>query len=262
MATTRTREGSIGRLNQHSSPEIWLHFGRYRARLAETDDDRTAIYRLRFLVFNLELNEGSEAAYETGEDRDAFDAFCDHLLVEDVPTGKIVGTYRMQSGMRAAEALGYYSACEFDFAPYEPLRASILELGRACVHREHRSLEVLTLLWRGIARYAQARKLRYLVGCCSVTTQEPRVGATMYRNLTDYLAGPEFLTRATPECAMSMDEVLEEKPKLPKLLRAYLAVGAKICGPPAIDREFRTIDFLTLLDLEELSPVVKAKFLG
>ena len=59
MATTRTHESGIGRLTQHSSPEIWLHFGRYRARLAETDDDRTAIYRLRFLVFNLELNEGS-----------------------------------------------------------------------------------------------------------------------------------------------------------------------------------------------------------
>ena len=76
------------------------------------------------------------------------------------------------------------------------------------------------------------------------------------------LAGPEFLTVTTPECAISMDELLEEKPKLPKLLRAYLAIGAKICGPPAIDREFQTIDFLTLLDLEELSPTVKARFLG
>jgi putative hemolysin len=261
MATT-SYESGIGRLTQQSSLDIWLTFGRYRARLAETDDDRSAIYSLRFLVFNLELNEGVEAAYETGEDRDAFDAFCDHLLVEDVSTGKIVGTYRMQSGARAAEALGYYSACEFDCAPYEPLRASILELGRACVHREHRSLEVLTLLWRGIARYAKLRGLRYLVGCCSVTTQDARVGATMYRNLSEYLAGPEFLTVPTPECAFPLDEVLEEKPRPPKLLRAYLTVGAKICGPPAIDREFGTIDFLTLLDLEDLSPTVRARFLG
>jgi putative hemolysin len=49
--------------------------------------------------------------------------------------------------------------------------------------------------------------------------------------------------------------------KVPKLLRAYLAVGAKICGPPAIDREFKTIDFLTLMDLKTLHPRVRARFM-
>jgi len=48
----------------------------------------------------------------------------------------------------------------------------------------------------------------------------------------------------------------------PKLLRAYLSIGAKICGPPAVDREFKTIDFLTLLDLERISPTARARFLG
>jgi putative hemolysin len=48
----------------------------------------------------------------------------------------------------------------------------------------------------------------------------------------------------------------------PKLLRTYLAIGAKICGPPAIDREFRTIDFLTFLDLHALPPSVRARYLG
>ena len=46
----------------------------------------------------------------------------------------------------------------------------------------------------------------------------------------------------------------------PKLLRAYLSIGAKICGPPAIDREFGTIDFLTLLDLQALPAMVRAHF--
>lgn len=35
----------------------------------------------------------------------------------------------------------------------------------------------------------------------------------------------------------------------PRLMRTYLSLGAKICSPPAIDREFKTIDFLTLFDL-------------
>ena len=37
-------------------------------------------------------------------------------------------------------------------------------------------------------------------------------------------------------------------PAIPKLLRAYLSLGARICGAPAIDREFGTIDFLAVLD--------------
>jgi hypothetical protein len=46
-----------------------------------------------------------------------------------------------------------------------------------------------------------------------------------------------------------------------KLLHAYLAIGAKICEPPAIDREFGTIDFLTRLDLRALPAIIRAHFL-
>jgi putative hemolysin len=45
------------------------------------------------------------------------------------------------------------------------------------------------------------------------------------------------------------------------LLRAYLSLGAKICGPPALDTDFKTIDFLTFLDLEALAPAVRNHFL-
>ncbi len=50
--------------------------------------------------------------------------------------------------------------------------------------------------------------------------------------------------------------------KVPKLLKTYLAIGARIAAPPAFDREFRTIDFLTLLDLEMLSPAARNRFLA
>ena len=99
--------------------------------------DREAACRLRFRVFNIELGEGLESSYETGIDTDHFDVFCEHLLVEEKTSGRVVGTYRMQSGATAAMNLGYYSAQEFEFAPYEPLRRDILELGRASIDREH-----------------------------------------------------------------------------------------------------------------------------
>jgi putative hemolysin len=40
--------------------------------------------------------------------------------------------------------------------------------------------------------------------------------------------------------------------KIPKLMKIYLAYGAKICGGPAIDRQFMTIDYLGLIDVKSL----------
>src|ERR1700749_4764727 len=103
----------------------------YTVRLARDSADIEAAQRLRFQVFNLELNEGLDAAYLSGRDADQFDDCCDHLLVEDARTGNVVGTYRLQTGQLAAANHGYYSAQEFDFDPYEPIRCETVELGRA-----------------------------------------------------------------------------------------------------------------------------------
>ncbi|MGB7169522.1 MAG: GNAT family N-acetyltransferase, partial [Acidobacteriaceae bacterium] len=152
---------------QSGALHIALTLGRYQLRLAETLADREAACRLRFKVFNIELGEGLESSYNTGLDQDHFDLFCDHLIVENRSRGEIVGTYRMQSGTTAGRNLGYYSEQEFDFVPFATIRSEVLELGRASIDREHRSSEVLTLLWRGIAQYARHYRLRYLIGCSS-----------------------------------------------------------------------------------------------
>ncbi len=267
-----------------AKPRIHAEVGRYRVRLAETAEDRVAACRLRFKVFNIELGEGLESSYQTGLDTDQFDLVCEHLLVEDKleenPAKRIVGTYRMQSGTTAARNLGYYSEQEFSFGPYEPLRAGILELGRASIDREHRTPEVLTLLWRGIAQYATDMGLRYLIGCSSLTSQDPAEGWQMYRQLEHYRVPPEFETEPTAAYACPAEQESrqpqpstpqEDRPldtpattpvKVPKLLKTYLAIGARIAGPPAWDREFGTIDFLTLLDLKLLSASARNRFLA
>jgi putative hemolysin len=129
----------------------------------------------------------------------------------------------------------------------------MVELGRACVDEAHRNLQVLGLLWQGIARYARDHGARYLVGCSSITSQDPAVGVTLHANLhRHHLAPVEWRTRPHPDYECAAESLLEEGPKVPKLLRAYLALGAWICGPPALDRAFKTIDFLTVLDFESL----------
>ena len=161
--------------------------GSYRVRLASSDADRLAAFRLRFLVFNLELNEGLDTAHATGYDTDEFDAVCDHLIVEHPGSGKVVGTYRLQTGAVASANSGYYSEREFDFTPYKRLGYSVIELGRACVHRDHRSSEVLYLLWRGIAQYAIHHGGRYLIGCSSLTSQDPAHGTAVYGAMREHL---------------------------------------------------------------------------
>src|ERR1041384_3817183 len=106
----------------------------YRTRLARTTEDVRAAQSLRFQVFNLELNEGLEQSYATGLDEDPFDAVCDHLIVEHLPSASIVGTYRLQTGHNAAAYRGYYCAQEFEFQMFEPFREEMIEFGRACVY--------------------------------------------------------------------------------------------------------------------------------
>ena len=235
----------------------------YVVSLARSDDEVRRAQALRFEVFNLELNEGLQDSFETGLDADRFDPVCDHLLVKEMSSGRVVGTYRLQTGTNAAAYHGYYCEQEFEFSRFERARSEIVELGRACVQREHRNLVVLGLLWKGIADYARAHRGRYLLGCSSLTSQDPAVGASAYNEMyRRYLAPAEWRTRARPAYDCPLDHLAPEPPKLPKLLRAYLGIGAKICGPPALDRAFKTIDFLTLLDLQSLHPMVRQRFLS
>jgi putative hemolysin len=235
----------------------------YSLRLASKPQEKIEAFRLRFRVFNLELNEGLQSAYAIGCDTDEFDAVCDHLIVEHKSSGRVVATYRMQTGAAATANFGYYSEREFDFSPFEPLRDSVVEVGRAAILKEHRTFEVLNLLWKGIGAYAVERGGRYLLGCSSFASQDPAEGLALYRQLEPYLAASELRTK--PRCGFSLSM---ESPRPitnliapPRLLRAYLNLGARICGEPALDREFKTIDFLTLLDLENMPPVARSRFL-
>ena len=246
----------------HKHPQKHTSTKEYSVRLAQTLEEKARAFRLRFLVFNIELQEGLESAYATGYDTDEFDEVCDHLIVEHKATERVIATYRMQTGANAAAKIGYYSEQEFDFSPLEPIRDSLVEVGRAAILKEHRTFEVLNLLWKGIANYATEHRGRYLVGCSSLTSQDPAEGFELYRQLQPFLASPELRTKPQNgfELPQRAGDCVQVTITAPRLLRAYLNLGAKICGEPALDREFKTIDFLTLLDLETLSPVARARF--
>jgi len=227
--------------------------GRYLVRYARTSEDLDAIQRLRFQVFNLELGEGLESAFATGRDHEDLDLRLHHLLIACQSTGEVVGTYRLQTA-EMAERHGFYSAGEFDLSglPPEFLREAV-EVGRACVARDHRNGRVLNLLWRGLAMYLTWNRKRHLFGCCSLTSQNPAEGQATMRFLG--LHGHVHPTlHAPPLPGMGCEGADPEEVRgfpvhIPPLFESYLNLGAKVFGPPAIDRQFKTIDFLVALDV-------------
>ncbi|MFY9556107.1 MAG: GNAT family N-acyltransferase [Blastocatellia bacterium] len=248
-------------------PQTEIHEGRYHLRFARTPEELDALLKLRFEVFNLELREGLDSSFLISRDLDEFDPSCHHLIVEDNANNRVVGTYRMQTGDMAASAKGFYTAAEFDLArfPANVLNSSV-ELGRACVAGDYRNTQVLFLLWKGLAAYVAHNRKRYLFGCCSITSQQPLDGLRVM-GLLEQAGNIHPSLRSAPrpgfECVADAERRSRvSEASIPKLFRTYLRFGAKVCGPPAIDRRFKTIDFLVLFDVFEMDAQLRQMFFG
>jgi putative hemolysin len=246
-------------------PALERTAGSYRLRFGRTPADLAAVQRLRFEVFNRELGEGLAASWATGRDADPWDEIFHHIVIEHAPSGEIVGSYRVQTGDMAEQHGGFYSEAEFDLGrlPRDLLRDAV-EIGRACVHAAHRNGRVLHLLWRGLAAYLRWNGKRYLFGCCSLPTLDSALGVEAWRQLkregfvsTRHSVAPHHGAACELERATG---VTLGAGHLPPLFQSYLNLGAEVCGPPALDAEFGTIDFLVLLDLERVDERTRRTF--
>ncbi len=247
-------------------PELALEQGRYALRFARTPAELDAILRLRFEVFNLELGEGLAESWSSRRDRDEFDAVCHHLYVEDRTRGEVVGTYRLQTDEMARAGAGFYAAREFGLHELpDAVRADAVELGRACIARSHRSSRALLLLWRGLAAYLRWNRKRFLFGCCSLTSQSPAEGWAVHDALRERNALHASLSiPPLPALACLRGEALPSLPDggVPPLFDMYLRMGARVISPPALDREFGTIDYLVLFDVNDLPEARATRLLG
>jgi putative hemolysin len=246
----------------------------YEVKFATTFAEIDAAMRLRFEVFNLELNEGLRSSYEKGYDSDAYDAWCDHLIVKDRSLNKVVGAYRLLRQSNARRGLGFYSENEFDLGNLRNLPGESLELGRSCVARDHRSFSVINLLWVAITQYAIENRIRRLFGCCSLHCATVEEAQPIYDYLRARHFSPEPL-RVYPHEAYRIavrdgtGEMIEKPEnndeqkvwrRLPPLLKGYLRAGAVICGAPAFDPEFGTADVFALLDMEKFTAPYKQRY--
>lgn len=262
----KTLQDKISNNNQSTIPQFIIEDELYITRLARTPIELDEALKLRFEVFNLEMGEGLQSSFQTLRDEDDFDQQCHHLIIIEKVSQKIIGTYRMQSYDIAKEGKGFYSNDEFvlDSLPVSIVE-NAAELGRACIARDFRNKKTLYLLWCGIARYAQYTEKRYLFGCCSLKSQDDLEGLKLWQQLKD--AGhldKNFLIGTQPEYTIRANKLIANQPEIemPPLLGMYLRYGATVISYPAIDRAFKTIDYLVLLDTHQLSPVARRMFFG
>ncbi|MFD8020366.1 GNAT family N-acetyltransferase [Streptomyces lavendulae] len=226
------------------------------------EDEGRAAPRLRHQVFAGELGARLDGP-EPGLDTDSFDAFCDHLLVLDEESGQVVGTYRLLPPERAAVAGRLYSESEFDLSALAPIRPDLVEVGRSCVHPDHRNGAVIALIWAGLARYMERSGHNWLAGCCSIPLADGGVLAAATREtvLARNLAPQEY--RVTPHLPWNPEGItVPGRTELPPLLRGYLRLGAWVCGEPALDAAFGCADLYVLLSLRRTNPRYLNHFLS
>lgn len=229
----------------------------YILRLAATKEELESIFRLRFEVFNNELGLGFSNSSLTQMDQDRFDAVCHHLMLISKLTGKTIGTYRMQTYKMASQGLGFDAADIFNLnsIPDAVLQMSV-EVGRACIAQEYRNIQALLLLWEGLANYLIRSKSKYFFGCASLLTQNSWQATCAYNYFQRHnLMHPSILVHPNAQYSVDINQNCPDSchVTIPNIVQAYLNIGAKICSLPAIDRQFKTIDFLTISNIEEFA---------
>lgn len=252
---------------------ISLEKRNYIVKTADSNEEFRAALKLRHDVF---LEELLSRKTKSGFDIDRFDKSCDHLLIIDKRNDMVIGTYRLQSSLHTKR---WYTATEFRMKHIlKGLPGNKLELGRACVHKDYRNGVTIALLWEGIHAYVQASQTHYLFGCSSIKTMDKEE----IRGIYHYLKNEGYLTEElkvrprgkfkVPGMAGHVKKMKKRphlvrhdglhihKEAIPPLLKSYLKVGAKVCGVPALDRDFRCIDFLTLLKVQDIGDSYNRKF--
>ena len=236
---------------------------------ARTQDDMRAAQQLRYQVFAAELGAQLNTRLP-GHDVDLFDDFCEHLLVREMGSNQVIGTYRVLTPAQAKRIGSTYSDTEFDLTRLRDIRSRMVELGRSCVHPDHRHGGVIMALWSALFEFIKRNNLDIMVGCPTVpmsmhcahgVVHGGHGAASLWHQLqAKHMAPIQY--RVTPRLALPverLDTTLAVEP--PALIRGYLRLGTKIMGAPAWDPDFNAADLPMILCLDDMPPRYRKHFL-
>jgi putative hemolysin len=233
---------------------------------AKHQDEVREAQRLRYQVFAKEMGARLPISLEN-HDIDLFDDYCEHLLVRDEKTQQVIGTYRVLTPAQAKRVGGTYSDTEFDLTRLRGVRDRMVELGRSCVHADHRHGGVVLALWRALFEFMSRNQLDTMIGCASIPMLHNGmisgdVAASVWHQLkADSMASVEFHVR--PRLPLPVDELnsqLAVDP--PALIKGYIRLGAKILGAPAWDPDFNTADLPMMMRVSDLPRRYRKHFEG
>jgi putative hemolysin len=240
--------------------DVNMQQNRLYLSIARNAEEVAEAQRLRYKVFAEEM--GAQVNGSNGLDIDGFDQYCDHLLVRESETDRVIGTYRILNPHQANLAGGYYSAGEFDLSRISHLFNSTVEVGRACVHQDYRNGGTITMLWAGLAKYMKTHNYEFMIGCGSIPmTDGGHIAASLFKQIKEkYMAPSEY--HVFPHNRLPI-EALDGNLEVacPALIKGYLRLGAYICGEPAWDADFNTADMLVMLPLSRLNKRYASHFL-
>jgi putative hemolysin len=233
-------------------------------------DEVREAQRLRYSVFAGEMGATLPNTLP-GHDVDLFDGYCEHLLVRDAISREVIGTYRVLTPEQAKRAGSTYSDTEFDLVRLRHMRDRMVELGRSCVHRDHRHGGVIMALWGALAAFMQRNRLDIMIGCASIPMQHEgehgvvgggHVAASIWRQVKDTHMAPVdcHVRPRLPLPVERLDGTLNVEP--PALIKGYLRLGAKVMGPPAWDPDFNAADLPMMMRIADMPPRYRKHFLG
>ncbi|MBT8409600.1 MAG: GNAT family N-acetyltransferase [Alphaproteobacteria bacterium] len=223
---------------------------RFVARTAHSAADVAAAQALRQLCFR--PGQAGEAL-----DRDAFDARCTHILIEEAETGLLVCCFRLLALRGGFEIGQSYSAQHYDLAALEQFGAPMLELGRFCIRPGWGDPDFLRAAWAEMTRIVDRGGVEMLFGCSSFAGTETAGYRDAFAMLKEeHLAPERWLPRVKAPDVFRFARVVRGRADkaqalrtMPPLLRSYLAMGGWVSDHAVIDRDLGTLHVFTGLEI-------------
>jgi len=239
----------------------------YEVRLARGAEEIRASQRLRYAVFVEELGgAGPLIDHENRLEADEFDPLYDHLVLIDTTRpeddlDRVVGAYRLLRSDRAAEIGRFYCDAEYDLTPLRASGRRLLELGRSCVHPDHRGGAAMLMLWNALADYVLVHEIEILFGVASFHGTDVAALKMPLAWLHHHHLAPDGLRpRVRDGHFQSMDLVAKADldrrtalEQMPNLIKAYLRLGGFVGEGAFVDHPFNTTDVMLLMDTQAMS---------
>jgi len=236
--------------------------GKYKARMAASDEDVLACQQLRYLTF-LELRGlGADAAADR-LDSDEFDPICRHVMVEEARSGKLVCCFRMLPLDNGRDIARSYSARYYELSKLAGYPGRMVEMGRFCIHPAYSDPNILRAAWAAMTRFIDQTGVELIFGCSSFHGVDADAYMDAFALLKDrHLAPKRWLPRVKAPKVFRFARKLRLRrpdPKLalrmmPPLLRSYLVMGGWVSDHAVIDNQLNTLHVFTGLEVKRVPP--------